>query len=458
MNNGTLNVGTTGGTISDWGGSGSSTTATLTNNAVATYNSGLRMGVLGSGGATNATISGGARLVSNGSLVTGGEAASNVTLNVTGGRVESDATITLQRNTNTTVSSAGVIEGQDVVLGSSLGTTSTTVTGANSLLKARGTLTAGRTGTSSLGISAGGKVESLGATIIGELVGSNGTVIVSGSDSRLDVGSSLTIGGSGTGILEIHPGGFVPVTGGVSVGISGSLDLTGGALETSVGQSIANNGLVRASGNSQIRADIVNAGTLNVFSASTTRDVTLQANSQTSVDSATFGSLTHQAGAYLNFAILSTSTFDNLAVTGAASLNGDIAVSFINAFNPSLGDQFQILTASSISGAPTFDFSAAPLGSGLSWLPIQLPTSLTLHVVPSSTPGDFDFDGDVDGRDFLLWQRNTSVGNLNDWQTNYGFGSLTAASTAVPEPGSLILLGIFMVAAPLHSRTVPVRK
>jgi hypothetical protein len=35
-------------------------------------------------------------------------------------------------------------------------------------------------------------------------------------------------------------------------------------------------------------------------------------------------------------------------------------------------------------------------------------------------PGDFDQDGDVDGRDFLWWQRNTSVGALGGWQENYG--------------------------------------
>lgn len=29
-------------------------------------------------------------------------------------------------------------------------------------------------------------------------------------------------------------------------------------------------------------------------------------------------------------------------------------------------------------------------------------------------PGDFDLDGDVDGADFLLWQRNPSVGDLAD--------------------------------------------
>jgi hypothetical protein len=54
-------------------------------------------------------------------------------------------------------------------------------------------------------------------------------------------------------------------------------------------------------------------------------------------------------------------------------------------------------------------------------------------------PGDFDFDGDVDGRDFLVWQRNPSVGDIGDWQANYGVGALTAASTAVPEPNSISL-------------------
>ncbi len=56
-------------------------------------------------------------------------------------------------------------------------------------------------------------------------------------------------------------------------------------------------------------------------------------------------------------------------------------------------------------------------------------------------PGDFDDDGDVDGRDFLVWQRNPPVGNLADWQANYGTGiPLTAAVSVVPEPSALVLL------------------
>ncbi len=63
----------------------------------------------------------------------------------------------------------------------------------------------------------------------------------------------------------------------------------------------------------------------------------------------------------------------------------------------------------------------------------------------STVLGDFDFDGDVDGRDFLIWQRGgspapLSAGDLATWQANYGGGSLRANSVAVPEPTTLTLL------------------
>ncbi|WP_145060354.1 hypothetical protein [Adhaeretor mobilis] len=33
--------------------------------------------------------------------------------------------------------------------------------------------------------------------------------------------------------------------------------------------------------------------------------------------------------------------------------------------------------------------------------------------------GDFDSNGVVEGADFLLWQRNATIGNLSDWEANY---------------------------------------
>jgi hypothetical protein len=60
----------------------------------------------------------------------------------------------------------------------------------------------------------------------------------------------------------------------------------------------------------------------------------------------------------------------------------------------------------------------------------------------SATPmraGDFDDDGDVDGVDFLRWQRSDGAAEtLTNWQGNYGMNNLTADSSLVPEPSCLV--------------------
>ena len=70
----------------------------------------------------------------------------------------------------------------------------------------------------------------------------------------------------------------------------------------------------------------------------------------------------------------------------------------------------------------------------------------------SSLPGDFDGDGDADGRDFLAWQRGESpsplsAADLADWQAAYNGGALSASATAVPEPTTCVtLLGLVIAA------------
>jgi hypothetical protein len=71
--------------------------------------------------------------------------------------------------------------------------------------------------------------------------------------------------------------------------------------------------------------------------------------------------------------------------------------------------------------------------------------SLEVNLFSVTQPGDFDQDGDVDGRDFLRWQRkqspnNGSFGDLQAWQTNYGFQGSLVAARVVPEPGSVLML------------------
>jgi hypothetical protein len=72
--------------------------------------------------------------------------------------------------------------------------------------------------------------------------------------------------------------------------------------------------------------------------------------------------------------------------------------------------------------------------------------AVTNGVIPGTTDADFDNDGDVDGRDFLAWQRNPGIGNLADWQADYGTGSLVATQTAVPEPSTLPVLMLLTAA------------
>jgi hypothetical protein len=103
-----------------------------------------------------------------------------------------------------------------------------------------------------------------------------------------------------------------------------------------------------------------------------------------------------------------------------------------------------------------------PSGSGSSANPLLAIDNVLLKLVDIAVEepdtADFDNDGDVDGRDFLLWQRGFGVPDAvlgdgdadgdNDvdgddlviWQNQYGEPGHLAAATAVPEPSTAIML------------------
>jgi len=70
-----------------------------------------------------------------------------------------------------------------------------------------------------------------------------------------------------------------------------------------------------------------------------------------------------------------------------------------------------------------------------------------IEYVDNPLSGDFDNDGDVDGADFLKWQRDLGdAPNLALWESNYGAPAAgIAGASAVPEPNTAILfsLGFF---------------
>ena len=87
---------------------------------------------------------------------------------------------------------------------------------------------------------------------------------------------------------------------------------------------------------------------------------------------------------------------------------------------------------------------------------------LSLTVAGSPTEdADFDNDGDVDGQDFLVWQRGVGAGpgagngdgdangdgtvngaDLVIWRGDFGPGAAVPSVGAVPEPATAALLGM----------------
>ena len=136
--------------------------------------------------------------------------------------------------------------------------------------------------------------------------------------------------------------------------------------------------------------------------------------------------------------------YDALDLVGSATLRGELQVVFIDDYDPNLGVAFTLITANQLMGSFATELLPS-LEAGLEWLLDYdtVASEFRLEVVSSGLPGDFDEDGRVDGLDFLAWQSDTSIGDLADWEVNYGAGgSLQQALNSVPEPSSLILLGL----------------
>ncbi|MAT72532.1 MAG: hypothetical protein CMJ58_23785, partial [Planctomycetaceae bacterium] len=151
------------------------------------------------------------------------------------------------------------------------------------------------------------------------------------------------------------------------------------------------------------------------------------------------GDLTLAGSSTLAFDIGQSGYNDFLSITGNLAADGTLEVLLDDDADAlAAGDSYDLFDFGSVSG--TFATLDLPLLTGsLAWDTSQLLVDGTISVMSLGLAGDFDADGDVDGADFLAWQRNPAVGDLADWQANYGATPTTAAAGTVPEPTSLLL-------------------
>jgi hypothetical protein len=249
-----------------------------------------------------------------------------------------------------------------------------------------------------------------------------GTQFINFGNGFLRVGDTLTLAenhywnlGTSGGRVRVGDGLTVPVAGTFEITSNGTL-----AGEGTIIGNLTNAGGIVSPGNSTGRLDVTGS----------------YIQGSTSTLSVEIGGT------------LAELQYDQFFISGTASLAGSLTVDLLDlgagTFAPSFGDTFDILKAGS-GRSGTFSVLDLPsLSSGLDWQVNYLPNFVQLEVIASvGIAGDFDLDGDVDGRDFLFWQRDPGVGNLTDWQTGYGTEALSVV-TAVPEPSFAIMVVIVL--------------
>jgi hypothetical protein len=79
----------------------------------------------------------------------------------------------------------------------------------------------------------------------------------------------------------------------------------------------------------------------------------------------------------------------------------------------------------------------------------------------AGVPGDFNHDGNIDATDYVVWRKglgtNYTQDDYNLWRSNFGksgaSGLGASANTAVPEPGTGLMLFLGVLAMIFRRRT-----
>lgn len=425
----------------------------FTNNGAITVNSGQLLIMSGTGGTNNGTINasaGGASV-----LVEDGFT------NVSGGILEGNFVISGTLTINSALNYVGTLTIGIPTNGGTINGTGPLTIPSGSTLSAPSATNGGANINVPTTIAAGAQMNVAVATGIGANITANGPVTFSNAgncsssatltcNAALNI-TSTNIGGSGT-IAIGSAGTLTSINGAGTNSLAGNSVLNAGTVITQTGTLNLGSNYIQSAGSTQLNGGNLsgtiqlNGGTLTgvgSVSGNVTNGATITlAGASAAGTLAITGNYTQAAGGALSIAIGGTTAgtqFDQVTVTGTASLKGTLNVALFNSFAPG-GNTFSILTAATVTGA----FATTSNGTtGLS--PAYTATLVNLNTannpVPSVTsinplvaaPAGASFTMTITGSNFVAGAQVLWSG-----QTNLTPSTLSAGIITVTVPAAYI--------------------
>lgn len=296
-----------------------------------------------------------------------------------------------------------------------------------------------------LEIHPGGTLINTQVLQVGNSTSGDGTITLSGGDYFGGLTNDF-IGANGTGRIEVTAGTWTGGGAGLFLGNGG---LGHGILDVSGTGTLKNHGLQLGFGASEATVNLT---------GDTASIIELRPVDTFFGGTVTFNLTPGPSG-------INPITITGTMSGGRLKLNGDNDTLNVDLSDYAFGSSTMVLfefEQQDPNQALEDDFETVNITGGTATLVYDtsiFPREVRLeNILPIGTPGDFDGDGDVDGADFLEWQRTDGTpGGLANWQGNYP-PPLSAVSsvTAVPEPASVALtaLGALNVACLSRRRRI----
>jgi hypothetical protein len=315
----------------------------------------------------------------------------------------------------------------------------------------------------------GAKVVTNDFATLGFSAAGRAQVNVREAGSKLTINGNLRVGGvvgsppfelSRMGDLTISQGGGVFVNASTTISTASVVALQNGSLMSA--QLALNGGSFVWTGG-ELRVDVFQGSLTNPLGGRLAPG--RAADGLPAIGSTTIsGNYVQQLGATLVSEIggpVPITGFDFVDVAGSAQLGGLLEVRLLNGYIPNPTATFTILNA---GGGITGGFSL--FGNGQRVTTADGVGSFLVNYGPSSSydankvvlsafqllqkPGDFDLDNDVDGVDFLRWQRGQSPNPLSPsdlalWKANFATAESAALSIAEPAAHALFISAVLAI-------------